>query len=176
MSQAKWKYLITKQGQKVKVDAEDYDKVSKYTWHVIETGKTKKQSVVASIRTPKGVRQFTLGRFIMEPPKGKHVFPRRWQQGLDYRKNNLVVCTMAERQQMLGKQQGRKSSSKFKGVSYIPSKKVWRARIEVDGKSKFIGDFSTESEAARAYNKAARSHFGEFAYQNQIRTRSDRRK
>ena len=70
---------------------------------------------------------------------------------------------------------GDKSTSLYKGVSYIKSKKVWRARIEKDGHSHYIGDYSKESSAALAYNKAARELFGDIAYQNQVSRSSERR-
>ena len=82
---------------------------------------------------------------------------------------------MKERQRMLPKNKSANSTSRYKGVSYIASKKSWRARIEVDGKSIYIGDFDTENKAARAYNMEAKKHFGDFAYQNQIGRDSDRR-
>lgn len=170
-----WKYLLTKTGEKVKVDAEDYDEVTKRSWRVIYTGKTRKPSVVTSIRKGESVRTMTLGQFLMKPKKGKLVYPRRWQGGLDYRKNNLIVCSMKERQRMLPKRAD-KSTSRYKGVSYVKSKKIWRARIEKNGRSHYLGDFVREEHAALAYNKAAREMFGDIAYQNQIIRNPERRK
>lgn len=169
-----WKYLQTKTGEKVKVDTEDYPQLIEKSWRVIYTGKTQKPSVITSIRSGKSVRTMTLGQFLMAPKKGQLVYPRRWQQGLDYRKSNLIVCSMKERQRMLPKRAD-KSTSRYKGVSYVKSKKIWRARIEKNGQSHYLGDFVKEEHAALAYNKAAREMFGDFAYQNQIIKRDDRR-
>ena len=170
-----WKYLETKTGEKVKVDAEDWEDISQKSWRVIYTGKTRKPSVVTSIRTGDLVRTMTLGQFLMKPKKGKLVYPRRWQGGLDYRKSNLIVCSMKERQRMLPKRAD-KSSSRYKGVSWVKSKKIWRARIEKNGRSHYLGDYVKEEHAALAYNKAAREMFGDIAYQNQILKASERRK
>lgn len=170
-----WKYLQTKTGEKVKVDAEDYQELTEKSWRVIYTGKTQKPSVVTSIRTGDSVRTMTLGQFLMKPKKGKLVYPRRWQQGLDYRKSNLIVCSMKERQRMLPKRAD-KATSKYKGVSFVKSKKIWRARIEKNGKSHYLGDFAKEEQAALAYNKAAKEMFGDIAYQNQVNRKPDRRK
>ncbi len=170
-----WKYLNTKNGERVKVDAEDFEEINSKSWRVIYTGKANKPSVVTSIRSGDKVRTMTLGQFLMKPRKGKLVYPRRWQGGLDYRKSNLIVCSMKERQRMLPKRAD-KSTSQYKGVSYVKSKRIWRARIEKNGKSHYLGDFAKEESAAHAYNKAAQEMFGDFAYQNQIIKSSERRK
>ncbi|MDG0814759.1 AP2 domain-containing protein [Bdellovibrio svalbardensis] len=137
-----------------------------HTWRVLqkESGRLK---VVTTIVTEKGNRVLSLGQFLMNPPKGKMVYPRRFQDGLDYRKSNLIVCTMAERQRLLPKTRGEKSSQ-FKGVSYSAKQKKWRASIRINGKGIALGTFETELEAAKAYNKAAKEHFGDIGYQNQI--------
>lgn len=174
MSDESWKYLQTKTGEKVKVDAEDHEMLSQKSWRVIYTGKAKKPSVVTSIRTGDKVRTMTLGQFLLKPEKGQLVYPRRWQGGLDYRKSNLLVCSMKERQRMLPKRAD-KATSRYKGVSFVKSKKLWRARIEKNGKSHYLGDYATEEQAALAYNKAARELFGDIAYQNQVIPRDDKR-
>jgi hypothetical protein len=121
------------------------------------------------------VRSVTLGRFLMKPPKGKQVYPRRFNEGLDYRKDNLVVCTLRERQRLLPKKR-MNSSSAYRGVSYARASGKWRAGIEVDGRSINLGLFASEIEAARAYNRAASKHFGEMAYQNQVDGGGSRRR
>lgn len=103
----------------------------------------------------------------MEPKKGLQVYPRRFNQGLDYRKENLIVCTIEERQRMLPKIR-KKASSEYRGVSYSRKLARWRAGIQVDGRAINLGDFDTEKEAALAYNVAARKYFGESAYQNRV--------
>jgi hypothetical protein len=42
--------------------------------------------------------------------------------------------------------------SKFKGVTWITEKGLWKAQIRVNGKKKHLGYFREEEEAARAYN------------------------
>ena len=93
---------------------------------------------------------------------------------MDYRKSNLIVCTMAERQRMLPKRKT-KSSSRYKGVCWDSTRKMWRAGIEVSGSSVGLGFYTSEAEAARAYNKAAKKHFGEFAYHNNTGPNRERR-
>jgi hypothetical protein len=161
-----WCYIDAGRNQKVKIDHEDLNRVGKHSWRVTE-GTTGRARVVTSIRGPDGVRQMTLGKFLMKPPRGKQVYPRRFNDGLDYRKSNLVVCTLSERQRLLPKKRG-SASSNFRGVSYSQSERKWRAGIEVKGHSINLGSYEREADAARAYNIAAKKHFGEIAYQNSL--------
>lgn len=169
-----WCFIPVNKGHKAKIDREDFERVSQYTWRVLkkDSGRLK---VVTNIRGRKGYRQISLGQFLMKPPKGKMVYPRRFMDGLDYRKDNLIVCSMKERQRILPKSR-RHGSSKFKGVYYVPTIKKWRAGIKVDGKAISIGIFKTEKEAALAYNQAAREYFGDMTYQNQTGPLPNRRR
>ncbi|MCB9025320.1 MAG: hypothetical protein H6625_03310 [Bdellovibrionaceae bacterium] len=173
MKTQNWTFYKLKTGEKIKIDIKDLKKVESLSWRVLRKKNSNRPSVVATQSTPKGPRQITLGKFLLNPPKGKMVYPRRGD--LDYRRDNLVVCTMAERQQMLPKRKQQKSSSKYKGVFWDSTRKKWRVDIYVDGKCNFIGLYSGEDSAALAYNKAAREHFGEMAYQNQVKARTPQR-
>ena len=168
-----WCYLTAHPGVKVKVDKEDLDRINQHSWRVTQ-GTTGRPRVVTSIRGKEGARQITLGKFLMDPPKGKQVYPRRFVEGLDYRKSNLIVCTLKERQRLLPKRRVDTSSS-FRGVSFSKSDGKWKAGIEVNGRSINLGHFDTEIEAARAYNASAREHFGDLAYQNQFSKRDNKR-
>jgi AP2-like factor (euAP2 lineage) len=169
-----WCYLDLSTGGKVKVDKEDLPRLSQHSWRTTK-GTTGRPRVVTSIRGPKGSRQITLGKFLMNPEKGKQVYPRRFNEGLDYRKDNLVVCTLKERQRLLPKNRI-KQSSDFRGVSFSKNNKKWRAGIEVKGKSINLGHFTTEEAAAKAYNEAAKKYFGEIAYQNRVGKKTNERK
>lgn len=57
-------------------------------------------------------------------------------------------------------------TSKFKGVHFSPAKNRWIAQISRDGRRIHIGTFTSEDEAAIAYNLAALAHFGDFAKLN----------
>jgi len=161
-----WIAIKINSGQKVKIDKEDAARVLERSWRVTKAT-TGRSRVVTSVRTPEGVRTITLGKFLMKPRKGLQVYPRRFNEELDYRKENLVVCTLKERQRLLPKNRA-ESSSKFRGVSFIKSSKKWRAGIEKDGKSINLGEFKQETEAALAYNAAASKLFGDMAYQNPV--------
>ena len=162
-----WCYIPVNKGYRAKVDAEDYERVMEHTWRIIrkDSGRLK---VVTSVMTARGNRQVSLGQFLMKPGKGKMVYPRRFMEGLDYRKSNLIVCTMRERQRILPKSR-RVGSSRFKGVSYAEKLGKWRASITVNGRSINLGVYQSEPKAADAYNRAAKKYFGEMSYQNILR-------
>jgi len=83
--------------------------------------------------------------------------------GLDNRRCNLRVCT---RQQNQMNKRAMRGSSKFKGVFWHSHAKKWGACITLQGRNKYIGVFISEIDAARAYDRYAAEHFGEFAYLN----------
>ncbi len=60
------------------------------------------------------------------------------------------------------------NSTGYWGVSYISSKKHWRASIQSDKHSIIIGIFKTPEEAARAYNQKAIDLFGDLAKLNDV--------
>lgn len=84
------------------------------------------------------------------------------RDGHDNRIDNLRPSTRAENAYNRGADS--RNASGYKGVIYWRGR--WQTNIRVDGKSMYVGRFSTALEAAEAYNQAARKYFGEFAYQN----------
>ena len=84
---------------------------------------------------------------------------------LNNRRDNLRIATSSQNKMNRPPSKG---SSRFKGVSWRASRNKWRATINIDGKSKHIGYFTTELEAAIAYNKFAIQHQGPFARLNPV--------
>jgi hypothetical protein len=174
MKKTAWIFIPVRPNSKAKIDKSDLARVSQHTWRIV-TKESGRKKVVTNIIDAKGRnRQISLGQFLMKPPKGKMVYPRRFMEGFDYRKENLVVCTMQERQRILPPSR-KHGTSRYKGVSYITSRKRWRAAIKSNGQSVTLGLFKSEHQAALVYNKAALEIFGHDAYQNQIDAKFIRR-
>lgn len=83
---------------------------------------------------------------------------------LDNRLSNLRKAT--SQQNNANKKKPANCSSKYKGVRWDKSRNKWLAGIEINGKSKTLGRFEAEKDAAKAYDDAAIIYFGEFAKLN----------
>lgn len=79
---------------------------------------------------------------------------------LDNRRRNLRAASASENNANRRSVQG--SSSEFKGVTWDKSRNRWMAAIN----SRTLGRFEDETDAARAYDKAAKEVYGRFARLN----------
>jgi len=91
--------------------------------------------------------------------------------GLDNRRINLRTVTssqnhMNRRKQLL--RSGKPPSSKHKGVHLFKRDGTWMAYASINGVRYFLGYHKKEVDAALAYNKFAKEHYGEFAKLNEI--------
>lgn len=136
------------------VDDDDFDLVSRFFWHKVESGRDPDYTyATAKVR---------MHRLIIDCPKGLHVDHINGDT-LDNRKCNLRICTNAQNQQ---NSKSRKGSSQYKGVSFNQKKKKWYGSFSVLGKSYFCGMFDDEIECAKAVDKKRREVCGHFASQN----------
>jgi hypothetical protein len=79
---------------------------------------------------------------------------------------NLRWATLSENSRNMKKHKD--GSSAFKGVSFTKNSGKWRARILLPGKQLHLGCFTSEREAAEAYNAAAVLHYTNFAKLNKF--------
>lgn len=82
---------------------------------------------------------------------------------LDNRRANLRLATRSQNGANRGLAANNRSG--LKGV-HLKGGRSWIAQIKVDGAKLHLGCFSTAQEAARAYDDAALTHFGAFAFIN----------
>jgi len=88
------------------------------------------------------------------------------RNGLHNRKANLRPATRAENGRNRAKCNNRSYSSKYKGVSQYPGKKLWKAHIQVNRKLLSLGSFCDEVQAAKSYDRAAKKYHRDFAVLN----------
>jgi hypothetical protein len=86
---------------------------------------------------------------------------------LDNRRANLRHATRQQNMRNQAKR-SRQASSQYKGVCWSNNDNRWLAYLLVNRKRFWLGRFTDEREAARAYNAAALHHFGDFARLNEI--------
>jgi hypothetical protein len=139
------------------VDAEDYPRLSRYTWFAEGTDKN-----CYAVHKENG-RSIKMHRQIMNAPDNL-VVDHIDHNGLNNRKENLRVCTFAENCRNL--RSSRHKSSKFKGVHWNKRCKKWAAQIACENKKYHLGYFTDEHVAAKAYDRAAKKYHGEFASLN----------
>lgn len=82
----------------------------------------------------------------------------------DNRIENLRLATDEENNR--NRRSTKSSSSKYKGVSWHKRVKKWISKITLNCRAKHLGYYSSEKEAALAYDKAAREHFRDYACLN----------
>jgi hypothetical protein len=104
-------------------------------------------------------------RFILGITDSKVKVDHRNRYGLDNRRENLRLPTNSQNGANANKCR-RGASSRFRGVSWHKRIGKWGAHIGVNRKLIHLGYFAEELDAARAYDAAAREHFGEFAHFN----------
>lgn len=146
------------------VDDGDYALVSQHRWFIkrdTRPGRDAGPYARANIRTTDG-RKTTIGMHTLitgwpRVDHGNH-------DGLDNRRANLRPATRPQNAANARPQQGR--SSRFKGVCWDRRTGRWQAKLAANYRSVFLGRFSDEAEAARAYDAAALRVWGEFACLN----------
>lgn len=154
------KKIPLQNGMVATVDEEDYERCMHHNWTIC-SGNITTFKVHSTIDGEK----VTLQSFIKKADKGS-VLSFDNLNRLDFRGVNIVKRSKAE---MLRNSKGdRDSSSKYKGVHWVKSRKKWRADIRVDGKTVYLGVFSDEDDAAKAYNSAVLKFWGEDCYLNII--------
>lgn len=145
--------------KKAIIDNEDYALISQYKWYFLSNG----NYACTTIGGRKNKKTILMHRLIMQTPNNMYTDHIN-HNGLDNRRSNLRICTNSQNQ---GNAVGYSKKTKFKGIELLPSGK-WRARINIQGKTKHLGVTCSEIEAAQLYNKAAINHYGKFALTNKI--------
>jgi hypothetical protein len=145
------------QGFSAIVDASNFAALSSVKWTAATScGKT------YAIRRSGPQRQW-MHRVVCPAPTGVEVDHINGDT-LDNRRSNLRHATKAQQQHNSKMRSHNKSG--FKGVILDHRNGHWMAKIVVAGKLKHAGSFPAIVEAARAYDSAAKKHFGEFARTN----------
>jgi hypothetical protein len=144
------------------VEQDDYYRFGRFHWHL--GGNDERVYVVRSYKTEsEKLKYVSLHREIMNNPRGLLVDHRNGD-GLDNRQSNLRPATHS--QNGCNRKKRKNTSSQFVGVSWDKRVRRWSCRIKHQNKEIWLGYFDIETEAAKAYDAAAKKYFGEFARLN----------
>lgn len=164
------KAIPLSRGQVAIVDDADFKFLTQWKWSAM---KRRRGLGWYAVRTTwKGGRTdacFFMHRVLVGAEPGQMV-DHRDGDGLNNRRSNLRIATQAQNNANARKHRmkaGKPCASPYKGVSKCGSKpNPWKAIITVSGRMIHLGVFPTQKAAARAYDAAARLHYGEFAKLN----------
>lgn len=134
------------EGQYALVDDEDFFRVLQFSWH-LEYGYA---------RSKLDGKHILMHRFILGVTDSEIQVDHENRKRLDNQKHNLRIATASQNQA------NRKPKNKYKGVYWYKRTQQWRAML----KKRCLGLFDYEINAAKAYDKAAKLEYGEFAYLN----------
>ena len=144
------------------VDDADFEWLNQWKWHA---QKYSRKCYAVRHDPADHAKVIIMHRLIMDAPDGLQVDHIN-HDGVDNRRSNLRLCTRS--QNAMNERPQRNRSSRFRGVSLFKRNGKWRARIRVSGELLWLGNWELEKDAARAYNEAAKKHFGEFAFLNPV--------
>lgn len=114
------------------------------------------------VRTPQGERT-TLTMHKLFLPHAVEV-DHEDRNGLNNQSSNLRAATSSQNQ--ANKRKYKNGTSTYRGVCWKKDRGTFHAQISINGKTRSLGYFTNEEDAARAYDAAALKQFGEFARLN----------
>jgi len=147
------------------VDADDYEWLSYYKWIASKSVNGNWYAVSSEARENPSRAHIPMHRLIMNAPDD-YLVDHRDRRTLDNRRVNLRLASPTQNQYNAMKPKRKDSTSNYRGVSKSKLSSRWTARISVGGRRIGLGTYSTEIEAAKAYDRAARIFHGQFATVN----------
>lgn len=149
-------------GQVSIVDIAYYDSLIKHSWYALYCPSS--GTYYAERRAGKS-GHLGMHRQILNAPEGIDV-DHADNNPLNNRRYNLRLATTV--QNCSNRKVNKNSLSGYRGVTIHSQSGKWQAKIQVNGKKKWIGFFATAEDAARAWNAVAIESYGAFAWLNTI--------
>ena|SRR5450755_3804845 len=159
---------LLKPGQALIVDEEDADLLQGIWYYRGKSGvaraipnekRKSKQQIIT-------IHHQIMERILKRKLKPGEVILHRDKNKLNNQRKNLLLADHTK-STMRSKTYANNSSG-YRGVNFDKRANLWRASIGYQNRKKYLGYYSNPEDAAKAYNKAAKELFGEFAPQNEI--------
>lgn len=141
-------------GGKFLIDKDDYEKISKHKWHIVNgyvVGKVNKIEL--------RLHRYLLGLNKMDNIETDHIN----RNGLDNRRSNLRTCNRFENMRNIDNR-----NPIYKGVYRQTQGYGWVASISHYGKKYYLGCYKDVEDAIRVRKEAEQRLFGEFNYSRDI--------
>lgn len=136
-----------------KIDIDDIDIISKYTWHIDTTRDDPR--AISSVR---GTTVYA--QKVIRNCSGAIVCINK--DTLDYRKQNIIPGNNSNAHSNSKKYSN--NTSGHKGISWNKYRRKWHSHITVSGKLITLGYFEYLEDAIVARKAAEEKYFGDFAY------------
>jgi hypothetical protein len=156
------KEILLTQGRIAIVDDDDFATLSCFKWCAVKAKTGRYYAMRSKREDGKRINVF-MHREILQATKGCEV-DHKDGDPLNNQRNNLRLCT--HQQNGMNRSKTSNNTSRYKGVTWSHHSNKWQASIMHGKKSVYLGVFSIEEDAAKAYDKAARERFGEYCKTN----------
>jgi hypothetical protein len=153
------KEISLNKGFTTQVDDEDYKYLNQFKWRVAIYNHTSYARRTLWIKGENRSISLHMHRVILNVPIGMQV-DHIDHNGLNNQKSNIRICTETQNHR------NKKPNGKYRGISWVPKLKKWRAYIFINNRQIWVGAFIDDISAAKARDEAAKEIYGEFATLN----------
>lgn len=155
------------QGKHAIVDRVNYERLSKHKWYAMKIGRTyyaRRTKRIGRRSENKKINIYMHQEILSSLPTQEidHIDGN----GLHNKLNNLRICLHSENQK--NRKPQKNGTSKYKGVFWNKKLCKWQVSISINNKTKYLGLYNNEKEAAKVYNYEAIRQYGEFVRLNII--------
>lgn len=147
--------ITTRKGERVLIDAQDYEALSAHTWYVNSWGYAVRFERVNGKKVCIRMHRELMGLSMHDGKIVDHVNRNR----IDNRRANLRICTVSQN----GVNSGPRSHNRLGVKGVQKHRNRFQTKITINGRRKFLGTFATAEEASEFFELASALVHGEFA-------------